>query len=79
MPDKELDQADVVENISRLFAQLGATPEQAKTMARQLWKRSLQIAQERDVKQVVALNELLSLAVTGSQGMGPQDLASDQG
>lgn len=76
---EKLGERAVIESIIRLFKGLGAPEKQAEVMAAQLWKRSAQIALERDVKQVVALNELLNLAISGSQGMGPQDPASDQG
>ena len=70
-----MEETDVLENLSRLFVRLGATDEAAGRMAAQLWKRSAQIAEERDVKQVVALDQLIRLTISGSQGVGPQELA----
>ena len=72
-----MEKADVLKNLAHLFARLGATEEMAGRMAAQLWKRSAQIARERDVKQVVALDQLIRLTVSGSQGVGPQELADD--
>ena len=71
-------EAFVVEKIGRLMRSLGADEKQAGVMARQLWKRSAQIAQERDVKQVQALEGLLKLMISGSQGMEPQDPAQQK-
>ena len=79
MIEEDFNERDVVEKITRLFGGLGAPQEQAKVMALQMWKRSAQLAQERDVKQAVALNDLLDLAISGSQGIGPQDITPDQG
>jgi hypothetical protein len=72
-----MEQADVLAKLGRLFVDLGATEEMSERMAGQLWKRSLQIAEERDVKQVVALDQLIRLTISGSQGVGPQGLADD--
>lgn len=79
MIEGDLKEVDVLEKLTRLFCDLGSPQEQANVMAKQLWKRSSQVARERDVKQVVALNELLSLAISGSQGIGPQDITPVQG
>lgn len=55
-------------NLEKLCENLGASPEQAPVMARQLWKRSEQIALERNIKQVEAMDHLLRLMVRGRQG-----------
>ncbi len=57
------------ESLVQLCQRLGASPEQARTMARQLWKRSEQIARERNIKQVEAMDHLLRLMVRGRQGV----------
>ena len=65
---EQLEESVVLEKLTQLFQRLGATPEAADRMASQLWKRSAQIAQERDVTQVVALDRLIKLTISGSQG-----------
>lgn len=60
--------SEPLDSLVRLCENLGAPPEQARTMARQLWKRSEQIALERNIKQVEAMDHLLKLMVRGRQG-----------
>ncbi|MDP0498392.1 MAG: hypothetical protein Q7Q73_19545 [Verrucomicrobiota bacterium JB024] len=57
-----------LKSLVALCENMGASPEQALTMARQLWKRSEQIACERNIKQVEAMDYLLRLMVRGRQG-----------
>ena len=45
--------------LTALFKQMGAEGTQAEVMARQLYKRSGQIAAERDISREQALKELL--------------------
>lgn len=65
---EQLEESVVLEKLTQLFERLGAERGAAARMASQLWKRSAQIAQERDVKQVVALDRLIKLTISGSQG-----------
>lgn len=73
-PERE---EDVVAGLARVAEGLGASAGQAQVMARQLWKRSLQIAEKRGIKQVDALEELLRLMISGSQGVGPEKSNDD--
>lgn len=67
------------ESLTQLCQRLGANEEQARTMARQLLKRSEQIAQERGIKRVEAMERLLSLLISGSQGQTPPDFPPKEG
>ena len=61
----ELDQ------ITTLCTRLGASPEQATTMAKQLLKRADQISAERGIPRAQALAQLLQILVDGRQGNLP--------
>lgn len=50
------------------FVQLGATPEQAGVMAKQLLKRAGQLARERNISEEAALAELLAKVAAGRRG-----------
>ena len=69
-----MNEEKTIENLTTICRRLGAGEEQAGTMARQLWKRSAQIAMEREIKQVEALDHLLSLMTSARNGgTPPQD------
>lgn len=57
-----------LEQISSLFTRLGAESAQAEVMARQLLKRAKQIAVERDMTELEALENLLKQVVEARQG-----------
>lgn len=61
-----------LEKIAELCARLGATPDQATTMARQLLKRAEQLSAERKITREAAMAELLQLVVQGRQGIVPE-------
>lgn len=52
---------------------LGAVPEQAATMARQLMKRADQISVERSIPREAAMAQLLQILVQGRQGSVPSE------
>ena len=58
-----------IPKLSALFQQMGAEPKQAETMARQLRKRATQVAEEKNISEVEAMEQLLKIAVLGSQGL----------
>jgi hypothetical protein len=60
-----------LEKITTLCARLGAPPEQAATMARQLLKRADQLSAERGITREAALAQLLQILVEGRQGNVP--------
>lgn len=60
-----------IEKIAVICERLGATPEQAATMARQLSKRADQLATERGLTRETALAQLLQILVAGRQGNVP--------
>ncbi|MCC5841538.1 MAG: hypothetical protein JJT96_15595 [Opitutales bacterium] len=64
--------------LTEVFRRLGAPPAQAATMARQLWKRSGQLALERDIPRVEALEHLLRLAISGVHGEAPLQSAQEK-
>lgn len=53
-----------------LFVSRGAGSERASIMASQLQKRASQLAEERGVGRVEAMNELLKVVVSGLSGEG---------
>jgi hypothetical protein len=54
--------------VAELLGGLGATPTQAKVMAEQLVKRAEQMAGERNIPPLEALDYLLKVAVSGREG-----------
>ncbi|TVP76915.1 MAG: hypothetical protein EA353_11320 [Puniceicoccaceae bacterium] len=61
-------QQDEVHKVAKLFEQMGASTEQARVMSSQLLKRAEQIAQERNISKVEALQSLLKQVVEARQG-----------
>jgi hypothetical protein len=61
------------EQLTQLCENLGAPRAQAQTMARQLLKRTDQIAAERGIAREAALKGLLELVVKGRSGEVPKD------
>jgi hypothetical protein len=59
--------------IKELCTKLGASPEQAATMARQLMKRADQISIGRNVSREAAMAQLLQILVQGRQGNVPAE------
>jgi len=57
-----------LEQVVSLFLKWGADREQAEVMARQLLKRSKQIAAERQISEVDALETLLKQVLEARQG-----------
>jgi hypothetical protein len=57
-----------VEKVALIFRNLGADAGQSQTMAGQLLKRAGQIADERDISKVEALETLLKQVVEARQG-----------
>ena len=60
--------------IQELCRRLGAPPEQAETMARQLMKRAEQLAAERKITPEKAMEHLLRVLVLGRQGEVPPEM-----
>ena len=57
-----------VAEIACIFVNLGAPEKQAEVMASQLIKRAKQIAQERDISKVEAIESLLKQVLEARQG-----------
>lgn len=55
--------------LTALFKQWGAPADQAEVMARQLYKRSAQIAEERQIPQQQALEELIIKVKEAREGV----------
>ncbi len=68
--------SDEVKQVAQLFVRMGAGAESAEVMARQLLKRADQIAVERGIERVEALDSLLRSAIRGREGLPPSDLPS---
>jgi hypothetical protein len=60
-----------LEQVTELCTKLGAAPEQAATMAKQLLKRADQISIERKIPREQAMAQLLQILVQGRQGNVP--------
>jgi hypothetical protein len=60
-----------LEQLSGLFRQLGASHEQAATMAAQLLKRADQLAIDRGIERSAALKYLIELVTKGRSGETP--------
>ena len=71
MTDQETEQ------IAGIFRNLGADREKATTMARQLIKRSEQLAMEKNSTKVSELQALLETAIYGAQGALKPDKNTD--
>jgi hypothetical protein len=65
MMEAEPDQLTLIKS---LFLQMGAPEEQAEVMASQLLKRAGQIASERDISIIEAVEILLKQVVEAQQG-----------
>jgi hypothetical protein len=63
--------SDELQKITAICSRLGAPPEQAATMARQLLKRADQLSAERGLTREAALAQLLQILVDGRQGNVP--------
>lgn len=60
-----------LEQLSALLRQLGATSEQAVTMAAQMLKRADQLAVERGIERTAALKYLIEVVTKGRSGETP--------
>jgi len=58
-----MEQAETIDKVAEIFRNMGAPPEQAKTMSAQLVKRAHQVASEQGISEVKALQELLQRIV----------------
>lgn len=68
---------DELAKLTQLCRNLGApTDVQAETMARQLQKRADQLASERGIARVAAMEHLLTLMVHGHRGETPPGFES---
>jgi len=59
---------ECLEELVQLCQKLGADEAQAETMAKQLLKRSSQLAEERNITQIQAMEHLLKVVVSGRMG-----------
>ena len=59
---------DEIEKVAELFIGMGASREQANVMAAQLLKRAEQIAEERGISKVAALESLLKQVLEARRG-----------
>jgi hypothetical protein len=64
---------DELTQLTRLCRNLGATPEQADAMARQLIKRADQLVAERGLTREAAMDHLLRLVMQGRSGEVPPE------
>ncbi|HEX7632356.1 MAG TPA: hypothetical protein VF388_09500 [Lacunisphaera sp.] len=64
---------DETEQLTRLCRNLGASPEQAEAMARQLSKRADQLVAERKLTRAAAMDYLLRLVLQGHSGAVPPE------
>lgn len=59
---------DHLPRVAGLFRQMGASDDSAKTMARQLLKRAMQIASERKISELEATKILLDKVLKAREG-----------
>lgn len=59
---------DPAAQVSQVFERLGASPEQALRMARQLVKRAEQLARQEEIPFLESMERLMNLSVRGAQG-----------
>lgn len=59
---------DPAVQVSQVFERLGASPEQALRMSRQLVKRAEQLAGQEKIPFLESLERLMNLSVRGAQG-----------
>lgn len=64
---------DELAQLTRLCRNLGASPEQADAMARQMAKRADQLVAERGLTRVAAMEYLLRLVTQGRNGEVPAE------
>lgn len=64
------DHSESLAGVTQLFINMGAEPQQAEVMAKQLLKRADQIAQERDISYLEAVERLLKQVIQARQGDG---------
>ena len=64
------------EQVKALCVKLGSAEAQADVMAKQLLKRADQVAKERSIDRVQAMEELLEVLVMGRQGEVPLRFSS---
>ena len=69
---------DELARLAELCGKLGASPEQAATMAQQLMKRADQLAGERGQPREEVMAYLLRLVVQGRSGDVPQEFRPPQ-
>lgn len=70
---------DELAQLTKLCRNLGASPEQAEAMARQLSKRADQLVAERKQTREEAMAYLLRLVVQGRSGEVPPEFQSPAG
>ena len=68
-----------LEQMRALCERLGASPEQAGTMALQLMKRADQLSAERGLTREAAMKHLLDLVVKGRAGEVPENFPQPPG
>lgn len=74
-----MDDEEMLAQLTRLCGNLGAENEQAEVMARQLLKRSRQLAQEQNISELESLDYLLRLVKSGREGVVPPQYPSQKG
>lgn len=65
-----MTEVEELEQLIGFFKQLGAEPESAAVMARQLAKRASQIAEKEGIARVEAMARLLDMVRKGRSGEG---------
>lgn len=66
-----MTEIEEIEQLSKVFVNLGSDESQAKTMATQVVKRAGQLAKQRGKGRVEALQYLMNLVVSGRSGVYP--------
>ena len=64
-----MKEEDSINQVMGIFQNMGADPESARRMARQLIKRAEQKSKEEKSSKIIELQKLLELSIYGAQGM----------
>lgn len=75
--DSEMSEEAEIEMLRKLFAQLGAEPEQSLVMAKQVSKRAAQVSEVRGVSRVEAMRYLIELVTKGRAGISTESFLGE--
>ena len=72
-----MNEEEEIDQVARVFQNMGADKQSAERMAGQLIKRSEQKAKENKTSKIIELQKLLELSIYGAQGQLKPDEKGD--